>query len=143
MINSSWGDFSRGGNRLVAFDKKTGAVAWWSEMPGTPKGTYYSNPVVVTINGQRLLITGASDGGLHALQVRTGKVVWSYHYAGNVVTSSPVVEGTLVYCGHGEENEDTNEQGRFICVDAGQIVDGHPKLVWEKVGTKFGLSSPL
>jgi len=143
MINSSWGDFSRGANRLIAFDKKTGAVAWWSEMPGQSNGTYYSNPVVATINGQRLLITGASDGSIHGLQVHTGKLVWSYHYAGNVVNSSPVVEGTLVYCGHGEENLDTNVQGRLVCVDAGQIENGQPKLVWEKIGTKFGLSSPM
>ncbi|MFL5339388.1 MAG: PQQ-binding-like beta-propeller repeat protein [Gemmataceae bacterium] len=143
IINSSWGDYARGANRLIAFDKKDGHVVWWSEMPGQAKGTYYSNPVVATINGQRLLITGASDSSIHGIQVNTGKVVWSYHYAGNVVNSSPVVEGNLVYCGHGEENEDTNEQGRFICVDAGQVENGQPKLMWEKVGIKFGLSSPL
>jgi outer membrane protein assembly factor BamB len=143
MINSSWGDFARGANRFVAFDKKTGKVAWWTALEGQMKGTYYSNPVVATIGEQRLLITGAADGGLHALQTKTGKLVWSYHFAGNVVNSSPVVDGNLVYCSHGEENEDTSEQGRLVCVDASQVENGHPKLVWQVTGTKFGYASPV
>ncbi len=143
MINGSWGDFARGANRFVAFDKNNGQVAWWSALEGPIRGTYYSNPVVATINGQKLLITGGADGGLHAFQVRTGKLMWSYHFAGTVVNSSPVVDGSLVYCSHGEENEDTSEQGRLICVDAAQITDSKPKLVWEVIGTKFGYTTPV
>jgi outer membrane protein assembly factor BamB len=143
MISGSWGDFARGANRFVAFDKKSGQVVWWSSLPDQIKGTYYSNPIVATINGQRLLITGGADGGLHALQVRTGKLMWSYHFGKNVINASPVVEGNYVYCSHGEENLDTSEQGRLVCVDAGQIENGQPKLVWEVVGLKFGYASPV
>ena len=63
MINGSWGDYARGANRFVAFDKLTGMPVWWSELPGQMKGTYYSTPVVATINGQRLLITGGAEEG--------------------------------------------------------------------------------
>ena len=45
MVNSSWGDHAKGGNRFVAFDKITGDVRWWSEPAGAVKGTYYSVPV--------------------------------------------------------------------------------------------------
>src|SRR5207244_4191102 len=78
MISASWGDYARGGNRFIAYDKRTGKAVWWSAIEGQIRGTYYSTPVVATINGQRLMITGGADGALHAIQVRTGKHVWSY-----------------------------------------------------------------
>lgn len=143
MINGSWGDYARSANRFVAFDKKNGKVVWWSVMPEGKPATYYSNPIVAVIDGQRLLISGGADGGMHAIQVRTGKLVWSYPFGMKAINCSPVVDGNLVYCSHGEENDDTNQQGRLICVDASQVENGKPKLVWEVVGTKFGYTSPL
>ncbi|HEV3145711.1 MAG TPA: PQQ-binding-like beta-propeller repeat protein [Gemmataceae bacterium] len=143
MINGSWGDYARGANRFVAFDKLTGTPVWWSELPGQMKGTYYSTPVVTTIGGQRLLITGGADGAVHALQVRTGKLVWSYKFANGVVNSSPVTDGKYVYISNGEENDDPALQGGLICVDAEEVKDGQPKLVWEVNGIKFGYSSPV
>jgi outer membrane protein assembly factor BamB len=143
MINGSWGDQARGQNRYVAFDKTTGEVVWWSEPAIAMKGTYYSNPIVKEVNGQRLLITGLADGELAALQVRTGVKVWGYQFGTNVINASPVMEGTLVYCTHGEENPDVGEKGRVICVDAADVTDGRPKLVWEAVGITAGLASPL
>jgi outer membrane protein assembly factor BamB len=143
MINASWGDQARGQNRYAAFDKNTGAVVWWSEPATGMKGTYYSNPIVKEINGQRLLITGLADGELAALQVRTGVKAWGYQFGSNVINASPVMEGTYVYCTHGEENPDVAELGRVICVDAARVVDGRPTLVWEQVGIKAGLASPL
>ncbi|HLW68174.1 MAG TPA: PQQ-binding-like beta-propeller repeat protein, partial [Gemmataceae bacterium] len=143
MINGSWGDFARGANRFVAFNKRDGTPVWWSAESTVMKGTYYSNPVIAVIGGQRLLITGSADGAVHALQVRTGKPVWSYPFAGGVINSSPVVDGNYVYCCHGEINDDTNQQGRLVCLNASQIEHGKPKLVWEVVGTQFGYASPL
>jgi outer membrane protein assembly factor BamB len=102
MLNASWGQYARGGNRFVAFDKRTGEVVWWTETGFPPKDTYYSVPVVAVINGERLLITGGADGGVHAFQVRTGKKVWSYIFGTGMVNCSPVVEGTKVYIGHGD-----------------------------------------
>ncbi len=142
ILNASWGDQARGGCRFVAFDKRTGAVAWWSDMIQS-RGTFYSIPVVTVINGERLLITGASDGALHALKVRTGEPAWSHPLGARAMNSGPVVDGSLVYASHGEENEDTNEQGRVICVDASQIENGKPKLVWKVNGIKAGFETPI
>jgi outer membrane protein assembly factor BamB len=154
IVQGSWGDFARGLNRFVAFDKKTGAVVWWSNPTTILKGTYYSNPSVAVIGGQRLLVSGGADGFLHAIQVRTGKPVWKYQFGANVINSSPVVAGDLVYCSHGEENLDTNAQGRIICVDGSKTEEktdseGNkytaPKLVWEyKENTlKAGYTTPV
>ncbi len=143
IVSASWGDHARGGNRFYAFHKDTGDVVWVSEPGGPIKGTYYSNPIVKTVNGQRLLITGTADGQLVALQVRTGVKVWAFPVCVNVVNTSPVMEGNYVYVTHGEENFDEAVQGRVVCVDAGTVVNGQPKLVWQQYGVKAGLASPL
>ena len=143
MLNSSWGEYARGGNRFVAFDKRTGAVIWWGETGFQPKDTYYSSPVVAEIGGQRLLISGGGDGGVHAFKVNTGQKVWSYIFGTGAVNCSPVVDGNFVYIGHGDENSDANVQGRVICLDASKVKDGKPALVWQKLGVKVKFSSPI
>src|SRR5262249_16718081 len=55
----------------------------------------------------------------------------------------PVVEGNYVYCGDGLDEGGVGVLGHLVCVDAGKIENGKPKLVWETVGTKFGLASPM
>lgn len=154
IVNASWGDQARGNARFVAFDGKSGEVVWWSSPAeeltrSNPSyrllGTYYSNPVVSVINGQRVLITGGADGYAHAFKVRTGERVWSYRFSAGVVNPSPVVSGNLVYFCHGEENPEGGAIGRVICLDAGQVnaKTKEPKLVWEyRRSNRFGLASP-
>ena len=143
MVNSSWGDQAKGANRYVAFNKLTGEVVWWSE-PAAVKGTYYSSPVVATINGQRLLISGGSDGSVFAIQVRTGVPVWRYtNFSVSPINSSPVVDGNFVYIGHGEESAGTADLGRVICLDGSEIKDGTPKLVWQVDRIKARYASPI
>jgi outer membrane protein assembly factor BamB len=142
MANAAWGQYATGGNRFMAFDKRTGEVVWTTPSVGQPR-TYSSTPVVAVINGQRLLITGGSDGGVHALRVRTGEKVWSYHFAAGAINTSPVVEGNFVYAAHGEENTDTNLQGRVVCLDASKVQDGKPALVWQVDDIKVKFASPI
>lgn len=150
IVNASWGNHAPGTNRWVAFDGMTGAVVWISETPQTGiKGTYYSNPVVAVINGERILISGGADGGVHAFQVATGKRVWSFPFCALVVNPSPVVDGNLVYISHGEDNLPDEAEGKggsalgkIVCLDASQITNGKPKVVWEySKGVRWGLSS--
>jgi outer membrane protein assembly factor BamB len=156
MVNANWGDQARGMNRFVAFDGKTGGVVWWTTLGENMLGTYYSSPVIAVIKGQRLMITGAADGGLHAVKVRTGEVVWSYTFGKGVINGSPLIDGDHVICSHGEENPEGNPIGRVICVDGGQVdpMTRKPKLVWDTfrrpykingnqpLANRFGLASP-
>jgi outer membrane protein assembly factor BamB len=142
MANASWGEQTVGTIRFVAFDKRKGDVVWWGSGDHRVRDTYYSNPVVSVINGQRLMLSGGGDGCIHAFEVRTGEKVWSYLFGGGAVNCSPVVKGNLVYIGHGEENED-NSQGRVICLDASKVEKGKPKLVWKVDGIKVKFASPI
>lgn len=143
MANSSYGVHGFGGCRFVALNKKTGQVVWWGETGVRVKDTYYSVPVVAMINGERLLISGGADGGVHAFQANTGVKVWSYIFGDGAVNCSPVVDGNLVYIGHGETNSDVSAQGRVICLDASKVENGKPALVWKKDGIKVKFASPL
>ena len=143
MVNASWGQYATGGNRFMAFDKKDGTVVWTSSSVGRPKDTYYSVPVVAVINGERLLISGGADGGVHALRARTGERVWSYIFGSGAVNCSPVVDGNYIYIGHGEDNPDNNKQGRVICLDGSKVKDGKPELVWKNDDVKDKFASPI
>src|SRR5262245_2383213 len=61
MINASWGEQTIGGTRFVAFDKKNGQVVWWGSGGYRVADTYYSNPIVAVVGGQRLLLSGGGD----------------------------------------------------------------------------------
>jgi outer membrane protein assembly factor BamB len=141
MINSSWGDQAPSSNRYVAFDKRTGTPVWWSTLPG--RATYYSCPVIAVINGERLLICGGPAGDVTALRVRTGEKVWSTVVCGGAINCSPVVEGSLVYIGHGETNPGSNVQGGVVCLDAGKAQDGKAPIVWKKEGIKAKYASAI
>jgi outer membrane protein assembly factor BamB len=142
MVNSSWGDQAKGANRFVAMDKKSGQIVWWSDPAGQVKDTYYSVPVVATINNQRLLISGGADGAVFAMKVRTGEPVWHYTFGTGAINCSPVVDGNFIYIGHGEESPDNNIQGRVICLDGSHVEKGKPALVWQVDELKARYTSP-
>ncbi len=131
FLNSSWGPHTRGSHRYVAFDKRDGKIVWWSQPGGQPLDTTYACPVVAVINGQRLLIAPNADGAIHALKVRTGEKVWTFSLSKRGLNVSPVVSGNRVYVGHSEENIDTAQLGRIVCIDAtgtGDVTKTHE--VW-------------
>jgi outer membrane protein assembly factor BamB len=144
MISSSWGDFARGTNRFVAFDGKTGEVVWWHDAGFPSKETYCSHPIIAVLNGQRVLLSGGGDGYLHAIKVRTGERIWSYHYCAGAANPAPIVDGNLIYAVHGDENPEGGPYGRVICLDASKLdANGRPTLVWEfRKSVRFGLASP-
>jgi outer membrane protein assembly factor BamB len=143
-ITFSWGEHARGAHRFMAFDKKTGEVVWISTPGGRPYDTTYAPPIVVNINGTRLLIEGASDGGVYALKVGTGEPVWKYVVSKRGLNTGVVVKGTTAIITHSEENLDSNEMGMIAAVDAtatGEI--GKEQIKWNVKGFQGGFSSPV
>ena len=70
------------------------------------------------MNGQRLMMVGGTDGVFHALQVNTGKPVWSLEVSKRAILNSVLFRDNLVYLSHGEENIDTTEMGMVAAMDA-------------------------
>lgn len=144
FVNMSYGDQARGANRFLAVDKLTGKTVWWADTGHQVQDTYYSNPVVAVVNGERLFFSGGGDGWVHAFKVHTGEKVWSYPVAVKAINASPVVSGNYVYFGNGEENYgDSSVQGRIVCLDASKVKDGKPALVWQVDQIRATFASPI
>ncbi|HXT68974.1 MAG TPA: PQQ-binding-like beta-propeller repeat protein [Vicinamibacterales bacterium] len=115
----NWGpDLGRPGNRYFAFDKRTGQTIWVSSPQARHWDTNYSTPIVVDVNGSRLIIVGGTDGVFHALQLNTGKPVWNYEVSKRAILNSVLFRDNIVYVTHGEENIDTTEMGMIAAIDA-------------------------
>ena len=142
----NWGDTAKPPPKMTyyAFDKKTGELLWTSPVGGPPKDTNYSHPVITVINGQRLLIGGGADGGIHAIHARTGQPQWSFRMSRRGLNAAPVVVGHRVYISHGEDNIDTTRFGRIECIDGrgkGDITDTNS--IWRVDGIKAGYTGLL
>jgi outer membrane protein assembly factor BamB len=114
-----WGtDLGRPGNRYFAFDTRTGQTIWISSPQTRHYDTNYSTPIVVEVNGQRLMIVGGTDGLFHALQINTGKPVWNVEVSKRAILNSALFRNNIAYITHGEENFDTTTMGMVAAVDA-------------------------
>lgn len=144
FLNSSFGAQGRGGHRFLSMNKHTGDIQWWSAPAGPPKDTTYAVPVVTVIDGQRLLIAAASDGAVYAMRARTGEKVWGFQLSQRGLNSSVVIDGYKIYAMHSEENHDSTDMGRVVCIDGrghGDVTKTHE--IWRQTGVAAGYASPL
>ncbi|MFV0443383.1 MAG: PQQ-binding-like beta-propeller repeat protein [Planctomycetaceae bacterium] len=133
-----WGEQAKPTHRYIAFDKYNGQPVWFEGTKPFPEDTTYSAPVLGVFDGQAALVFGAGDGGVYALQPRTGKKLWSYQLSERGVNCSPVIYKDYVICGHSEENIGTTEMGGLVCLNG---KDGSE--VWKKTEHFVGKSPPI
>jgi outer membrane protein assembly factor BamB len=139
---SSWGTGASRQHRFVALDKRSGDIVWVASPGGRPYDTNYSAPVIATIAGTRLLITGSGDGGVYAMKAQTGEKVWGFLAAKRAVNTGVAVSGNTVIISHGDENLDTPELGLIAAIDGSQKGDIKTTL-WKHHGDQYGFSSPV
>lgn len=143
-VTFMWGQHARGAHRFMAFDKRTGETVWVSAPGGRPYDTTYAPPIIVNINGTRLLIQGASDGVVHAIKPQTGEPVWKYEISKRGLNTGVVVHGSTAILTHSEENLDSSEMGMMVAVDASAKGDIKKEQVkWRTYGWQGGFSSPV
>jgi outer membrane protein assembly factor BamB len=119
-------------SRIIAFDKKTGDVAWEALRPNV--GFAHSTPVVAEIGGKKQLLVAASNA-LQGLDPTSGKVLWTCSASGDTV--SPVFGGGLVYL-------DSGRGGIGVAVDptgTGDVTKTHLK--WKTATMPEGYGSPV
>jgi len=143
-VTFQWGQHARGAHRFIAFDKRTGETIWVSAPGGRPYDTTYAAPIIVNINGTRLLIQGGSDGAVYAIKPQTGEPVWKYEISKRGLNTGVVVYNNLAILTHSEENLNSSEMGMMTAVDAaakGEIKKEQVK--WTTYGWQGGFSSPV
>jgi outer membrane protein assembly factor BamB len=118
--------------RLLAFERKTGALKWERKRPDL--GFTHSTPVLVTINGRLQLLVAASNA-VQGLAPDDGKPLWWCRTVGD--TASPVYGDGLVYC-------DGGRGGMGAAVDptgSGDVTKTKRK--WKLDRVPQGFSSPV
>ena len=119
-------------SRLIAFDRKTGEIAW--EQPRPTASFNHSTPVLVDVQGKPQLLVSASNA-VQGLNPADGKVIWWASNSGDVPT--PVFGRGLVYSEGGRG-------GPGIAVDPTGEGDVTKTLVrWKTTPVPEGYSSPL
>ncbi len=143
-ILSNWNSGKKkAGHRYVAFDKRTGEMLWSSIPGGKPLDTTYSVPAIGVINGERMLIAGNADGQIYGMKARTGEKIWNFKLSKRGLNTSVVLDGNLAYISHSEENYDSTNMGRVVCIDASQTGDiTKTGEVWRIDGLAVGYTSP-
>jgi outer membrane protein assembly factor BamB len=144
MPTDGFGDLAQRRHRFYAFNKLNGECVWISTPGGRPYDTTYSTPIVATINGTRLMISGGGDGAVHALKVNTGEPVWSYVISKRGINQGIVLKGTTAFISHPEENVDSSEMGLLAAIDAtakGNI--GKEQIKYAVRNYQLGPASPV
>ncbi len=139
-----WGEMARPNHRLIAFDKATGEVAWYSGTRDLPDDTTYSAPTMGVVNGQKMLVLGAGDGQVWAFQPRTGKPLWHYAMSRRGVNVSPLLIDGRVYMTQSEENLVGTAMGAVAAIDASKTGNvSQSGQLWREEEIMIGKSSPV
>jgi outer membrane protein assembly factor BamB len=117
-LTSGWGPHGKGAHRFWGMDKLSGEVRWIAAAGGKALDTTYAVPVVTTLDGARVMLTGLGDGSVAALRPRTGEVLWTYALSKRGIMASVVYADGKVYAVHGATNVDDARTGRLVCLDA-------------------------
>jgi outer membrane protein assembly factor BamB len=139
---SNWGAQAARQHRFIALDKRSGEIVYVASPGARPYDTNYSAPLITTINGMRLLISGSGDGAVHAMKPQTGEKVWSFVAAKRAINTGVVASGTSVFVSHGDENLDTSQLGLIAAID-GSLTGDIKTTKWATKGLEFGFSSPV
>ena len=98
---------------FIAVNKKTGKVAWQSNLPGDRISEgQFSNPTLATVDGKTQVIFAGGDCVIYSFEPETGKLIWKcdclpVRKAKNVrgldahIIATPVVVGAKLYVGLG------------------------------------------
>ncbi len=141
FISVGWGQLGPLRHRYWSFDKKTGEPLWVAT-PGKMAKDFNTQggPVIAEVAGRRLLISGNGDGWVYAMEVATGKTIWSFQLSKRGINVTPVVSGNTVFISHSEENLDAPTMGRMVAIDAtgtGDVTKTHEKWRIDEMGAGF------
>lgn len=120
-ITANWGADGPAADRFYGFDKMTGELVWASTPGETPpQDSSFSTPIVVTLDGKRVFFAATGCGNFVAVNALNGKPLWRHKFAKAGANATVVLHKDTAICIHGDENVDTADKGRMLCVKVPQ-----------------------
>ncbi len=116
-VMTNWGEQAVPAHRMLGLKKDTGEVVWFNGTQLRPEDTTYSTPAIGVVNGQQIMVFGSGDGGVWALQPRTGKPLWCFQLSIRGNDASPVIDDNVVYMGTSEENFGDSTMGSVLAIN--------------------------
>ncbi len=115
-ITSGWGANGAAGDRILAFDKKTGELVWLSTPADRPQDNTFSPLQLSWLDGRRVFFTACGDSSVACVNARTGDPLFRFP-AAKAGAKGGINAGVLRYkdtllISHESENVDTSEVGR-------------------------------
>ncbi len=118
-ITANWGADGPAADRFYGFDKMTGELVWASTPGETPpQDSSFSHPIFDTVAGKRVFYAATGCGNIVCVNALTGKALWRHKYAKAGANATVVLHEGKVIAIHGDENVDTADKGRMVCVTA-------------------------
>jgi outer membrane protein assembly factor BamB len=128
------------GEALTAFDLSTGDVKWTGPGGGAP----YGSPVLMTVDGVRMVVTPTGSNNLVGVNLADGKVAWQVKLEGNSYFpnySTPLIDGAMVYY---SVTGGKGAKGNFIALKIEKKGDGFAAAeVWKKNSAADKYHTPL
>ncbi len=139
-----WGRMALPAHRVMCFDKATGELRWLNGTSISPYDTTWETPTVTPIAGQQEMVFSSGDGGVWALQPRTGKAIWNFPFARAGINVSPLVTPDgKVYTSQGAENLFGSSMGSVVALDGTQKGNLTDKELWRKFEVMANTCSPV
>ncbi len=115
-VTSGWGANGPAGDRMFAFDKKTGELVWLASPADRPQDNTFSQPTFSWHDGKRVLFTACGDSSVACINARTGDPLFRFPAAKagakGGINASPIIYKDSLIIAHESENVDTTEVGR-------------------------------
>ena len=115
-VTSGWGAAGPAGDRMYAFDKKTGELVWMASPADRPQDNTFSQPTFSFFEGKRVLYTACGDSSVACINARTGDALFRFPAAKagakGGINASPIIYKDSLILAHESENVDTTEVGR-------------------------------
>jgi outer membrane protein assembly factor BamB len=115
-ITGNWGAEGAAGDRLYAYDKKSGKLVWSSGPGGGPKDNSFARPWIGWLNGKQVLYTGNGDGSVVCVNARTGAPIWRYPVSAGGLNASVVLYKNTLVAIHADENLESSDIGRMVAI---------------------------
>jgi len=105
-ITANWGANGPAGDRVYAFDKRTGDLVWASGDGIRPMDSCFARPYLTFLDGKRVFITSTGDGSIYCGNARTGDPLWVIPVAKAGINPSVLVHNNdKVICIYGTPYE--------------------------------------